>query len=348
MSDRHSERARRALFFARYEAIQAGSESIESEHLLLALLRDVGSAARELFNRAGLSLEEVRKEIKPRNPRRRGIAPDDIGHGEEVGQILQFAAAEADRLGDREVDGEHLLLGILSAESSVAASILRSHGIQLDSARHELVTLRSQPPRPAGVYIVPTERSASSEIGSNGYWALEGFDLMSALVRVASSDELLFPAGRIELPPSLDPHARYDFLLVHAHEDGRDDRNELMRRGIEAVLRRGGRTREPGRGRVRVDRSGWRASHDQGDQARSPSRAPFSLTDIKARGHAGHVDRERRPCRTVRWRCCAAHSNRRSIDRSSTKRDWPAGTISRCPADQVISPSASAMSLDSR
>ena len=215
---------------------QAGSESVESEHLLLALTRDVGSIAHELFSRAGLSQEEVRKEIQPRNPRRPGPPPGDIGHGDEVWEILQFAASEADRLGDRDVDSEHLLLGILHAERSVAASILRGHGIRLESARDQLANLRSQPSRPPGVYIAPTGRSATSEIGSDGHWALEGFDLRSALVRIASSDEMLFPGGRIELPPSLDPLARYDFLLVHGPDDGRDDRNELMRHGIEAYF----------------------------------------------------------------------------------------------------------------
>ena len=35
MFERYTERARRVLFFARYEASQLGSISIETEHLLL-------------------------------------------------------------------------------------------------------------------------------------------------------------------------------------------------------------------------------------------------------------------------------------------------------------------------
>ena len=40
MFERYTERARRVLFFARYEASQLGSISIETEHLLLGLLRE--------------------------------------------------------------------------------------------------------------------------------------------------------------------------------------------------------------------------------------------------------------------------------------------------------------------
>ena len=38
MFERYTERARRVLFFARYEASQLGSISIETEHLLLGLM----------------------------------------------------------------------------------------------------------------------------------------------------------------------------------------------------------------------------------------------------------------------------------------------------------------------
>ena len=40
MFERYTEKARRVIFFARYEASQFGSPLIESEHLLLGLLRE--------------------------------------------------------------------------------------------------------------------------------------------------------------------------------------------------------------------------------------------------------------------------------------------------------------------
>src|SRR5438876_905028 len=44
MFERYTERARRVIFFARYEASQLGSNSIETEHLLLGRRPDVGKA----------------------------------------------------------------------------------------------------------------------------------------------------------------------------------------------------------------------------------------------------------------------------------------------------------------
>ena len=40
MFERYTEKARRTVFFARYEASQFGSPVIDTEHLLLGLLRE--------------------------------------------------------------------------------------------------------------------------------------------------------------------------------------------------------------------------------------------------------------------------------------------------------------------
>jgi len=54
MFERYDEAARRALFFARYEASQLGSISIEPEHILLGLLRENKSVVSGIFAAAGL------------------------------------------------------------------------------------------------------------------------------------------------------------------------------------------------------------------------------------------------------------------------------------------------------
>jgi Clp amino terminal domain, pathogenicity island component len=46
MFERYTEKARRTIFFARYEASQFGSSCIETEHLLLGLLREDKALAR--------------------------------------------------------------------------------------------------------------------------------------------------------------------------------------------------------------------------------------------------------------------------------------------------------------
>ena len=64
MFERYTERARRVLFFARYEASQLGSVSIGTEHLLLGLIREGKGLTSRIFARSHLSLETIRKDIE--------------------------------------------------------------------------------------------------------------------------------------------------------------------------------------------------------------------------------------------------------------------------------------------
>src|SRR6266852_5114402 len=129
MFERYTERARRVLFFARYEASQLGSISIETEHLLLGLIREGKGLTSRIFARSHLSLENIRKEIEGRTVFREKVSTSvEIPFSAETKRVLQFAAEEADRLLHNYIGTEHLLLGILREERSVAASILLENG----------------------------------------------------------------------------------------------------------------------------------------------------------------------------------------------------------------------------
>jgi ATP-dependent Clp protease ATP-binding subunit ClpC len=52
--------------------------------------------------------------------------------------VLNFAAEEAERLGQRHVGTEHLLLGLLRGENALAAVTLRRHGAHLTEIRLKL------------------------------------------------------------------------------------------------------------------------------------------------------------------------------------------------------------------
>lgn len=62
MFERYTEKARRVIFFARYEASQYGSPCIETEHLLLGLLRE-DKALTHRFLRSYGAAESIRRQI---------------------------------------------------------------------------------------------------------------------------------------------------------------------------------------------------------------------------------------------------------------------------------------------
>jgi hypothetical protein len=139
MFERYTERARRAIFFARYEASQFGSVTIETEHLLLGLIRE-DKILTNRFVRNHSSIESIREEIEARIPNREKVPTSaDLPLSSECKRILAYAAEEAERLNHQHIGTEHLLLGILREENSVAAQVLQERGgLKLDAIREEL------------------------------------------------------------------------------------------------------------------------------------------------------------------------------------------------------------------
>jgi ATP-dependent Clp protease ATP-binding subunit ClpC len=149
MFERYTERARRVLFFARYEATQLGSTSIETEHLLLGLIREGKGLTSRIFARSHLSLESIRKEIEGRTVFKEKVSTSvDIPFSPETKRVLQFSAEEADRLLHTYIGTEHLLLGLLREEQCVASSILYDKGMRLASVRDDIVQLLNEKTAP--------------------------------------------------------------------------------------------------------------------------------------------------------------------------------------------------------
>jgi len=145
MFERYDEPARRVLFFSRFEASQLGSRSIESEHLLLGLIRERNGLARPILG--ALPLLDIRKELEERAPSHEKLPESvEIPFSAETKRVLHFAAEEADQIGHRHIGPEHLLLGLLRDEVSVVGSLLAKHGLRLDAARQQVVVFVADPP----------------------------------------------------------------------------------------------------------------------------------------------------------------------------------------------------------
>ncbi len=140
MFERYTEKARRVIFFARYEALQYGSQVISPEHILLGLMREDKTLSARFFPfRNNLTVEAVRREVEERIVLRERIPQSAELHlAPETKKILAFASEESRKLQDRHIGPEHLLLGILREERSIAAEILYQNGLRIQDARDEI------------------------------------------------------------------------------------------------------------------------------------------------------------------------------------------------------------------
>ncbi len=138
MFERYTEKARRVIFFARYEASQFGSPYIETEHLLLGLLRE-DKALTNRFLRSHASVESIRKQIEQHTTIREKVSTSvDLPLSNECKRVLAYAAEEAERLSHKHIGTEHLLLGLLREEKCFAAEILTGARAAPPTIREEL------------------------------------------------------------------------------------------------------------------------------------------------------------------------------------------------------------------
>jgi len=139
-----TEKARRTIFFARYEASQLGSSVIETEHLMLGVLRE-DKAHLDLYLPSIDSIVTIRKQIEEHSavhekslPGERLPARMNFPLSDECERVLAYAEEEAGKLGYERVIPAHLLLGLLREEGSFAAQLLREHGAEIEHVRSGL------------------------------------------------------------------------------------------------------------------------------------------------------------------------------------------------------------------
>jgi ATP-dependent Clp protease ATP-binding subunit ClpA len=133
MFERYSEKARRVLFFARYEASQFGSSYIQPEHLLLGLVREDKALSIQFL--PSHAAEAIREQIEARTTKGEKISTTvDLPLNADSKRVLAFAAEEAP-IG--EIGTAHLLIGILRL-THFASEILHGYGLSLETVRKEL------------------------------------------------------------------------------------------------------------------------------------------------------------------------------------------------------------------
>src|SRR5216110_1903266 len=193
MFERYTEKARRVIFFARYEASQFGSPYIETEHLLLGLLRE-DKALTNRFLRSHASVESIRKQIEGHTTIREKVSTSvDLPLSNECKRVLAYAAEEAERLSHKHIGTEHLLLGLLREEKCFAAEILHELGVRLAATREDLLR-------------IPHDDSASEEfVRESGPMPEDIVELRTRIRSIVSRME-----GAI---------ANHDFVKARAYSD---------------------------------------------------------------------------------------------------------------------------------
>jgi uncharacterized protein (TIGR02246 family) len=154
MFERYTEKARRAIFFAHYDASQYGSYYIDTEHLLLGLMRENFPLLSNMMG-SGISAHAIQQEIEKQIQR-----GERFSTAVEVPLSVESKRAELCRGGSGKIGTaacwhRAFALGLLREENALAAVTLRRHGAHLAEIRLKLAGNASryrEPTTPAGTH----------------------------------------------------------------------------------------------------------------------------------------------------------------------------------------------------
>lgn len=144
MFERYTEKARRVVFFARYEASQHGVAWIDTPCLLLGILREGKDVMARLLPAGSEEIASLSADVDALFPETtQEIATSvDLPLNHAAKNALAFAAEESERLEHKFIDPRHLLLGLLR-EGGAETACLKAHGIDLAKVQAEI--LRNPP-----------------------------------------------------------------------------------------------------------------------------------------------------------------------------------------------------------
>jgi hypothetical protein len=138
---RVTERAQRAVLYAKGEAGRLGHDHVGTEHLLLGVLRDEACLATATLGRLEIPAETVRRRVEETvgSGQPHDGYPGHLPTTKAFTTVLSLAGREAMELEHDRLGTEHLLLGLASEGEGVAAGVLQELGAGLLQLREAVV-----------------------------------------------------------------------------------------------------------------------------------------------------------------------------------------------------------------
>ena len=142
--EKFSERARRVLTLAQEEAEHLNHNYIDTEHILLGLVREEEGVAAKVLTNLGAGLNKVRSAVEFIVGQGKKPTTGETGLTPRAKRVIELAIDEARHLSHNYIGTEHLLLGLLREVGGVAAAVLDNFGITLERARTEITHILSE------------------------------------------------------------------------------------------------------------------------------------------------------------------------------------------------------------
>ena len=242
MFERYTERGRRVVFFARYEASVFGADAIEPEHIFLGVLREDKQTIRRMLQDTNIERDHIIEAI------RKGVGPElkfpttvDLPLSKPSKKVLMYAQEESDRRQHRYIGAKHILLGVFRDRKSTPCKILRDLGGNID-AMVEAIDETFRQDQQSMLDDVQKKRSVRTILDDETIETMRAIarsreqstvQPMDLLLTLAGEDRWLFAffSGRLV------PEANVSKLLADHYTNSYENRSrDQLSEGIEEVI----------------------------------------------------------------------------------------------------------------
>lgn len=162
MFELFTDRARRVILFAREASERLMQTSIDTEHILLGLLRERSGLAAEIFSRRGIDVSMLMNDVKSVSEKGHNLMiKGSLPFSQNGKSVLDLSVEEAKTLNNKYVNTEHILLGLLREKKGKASMLLSKLGF-------DVVTLREEIQNIAKTFSKNTEQAATPTLEEFG------------------------------------------------------------------------------------------------------------------------------------------------------------------------------------
>jgi ATP-dependent Clp protease ATP-binding subunit ClpC len=153
-----TQKAKRVLSLAQFEAERLHSLEIGTEHLLLAMMLEEGSLAHRVLTDLGLVAEEVRNAVKPAEVPHSG----EPHLGSELKKALEEALDASKSAEQPMVGTEHLLLGLTQNPECKAMQVLASLGVTSEQIKRQTTRVIAESHQDEDIHTAPPPELAQA------------------------------------------------------------------------------------------------------------------------------------------------------------------------------------------
>jgi len=145
MFELFTDRARRVILYSREEAEKLLQPYIDTEHLLIGILKERTGVSAEIFNRRGINVMLLISDIKSMTEEGKNLMiKGSLPFSPNAKKVLEYSIEEARILKHKNINPEHILLGILKLKKGKASLVLKKLGFDLISMRDEVKYLSKE------------------------------------------------------------------------------------------------------------------------------------------------------------------------------------------------------------